>query len=230
MTWSKYESGMRRAFPSGTTFEQTRDGVAIHLQCAEGHEVVEDFNKRMPPDKARKHLTNNGWRFWGTRSRCPEHAKTIRQDKPQETAEVQQPANDTTPTASPNAKTAKRAAFLWLTEVFDENAGRYNDGHSDETVAKEVGLSTAAIIKLREEFGYEIKEPSEIAQWREQANRLEAQIKAVRDGVSQKATDIRADAEVVASKLTRDAEDTTKAILLQINALREKIDQFARRF
>ena len=218
MTWETLATTLERVFPNAKNISRSPAEMTLH--CAEGHDVTVSLANRPNPDMLKRRLANEGWRFWGKRSRCPEHATARKERKEKPEVTQPQPANDTAPAvASVDAKTAKRQAILWLDEAFDEGKGRYKEGHSDLTIANETGLSQEAVAKLREDFGYEIKEPTEIAQWREQVSRLDAQIKALQNGLEEKV-----------AKLRSDAEDTIKAIMLQTNQLREKIEQFAKRF
>lgn len=216
MTWETYEAAFLRAFPKGSRIEQARDGVDIILKCADGHEEVEHFNKRMPPDKAKTHLQNKGWRFWGKKTRCPAHNEKPQNEEKQE-VEVPNEVAAVVAKSSADARAAKRQAFLWLDEVFDEEAGRYKPGHSDQTIATETGLSDQAVAKLREEFGFEIKEPPEFREWQKRINQIETNIKAVKVGMDERINQIR-----------DDGEDTIKALLQQTADLRTKIEQTAK--
>lgn len=219
-----YTTACERAFPKGTKVELVGGGVRFTFQCKHGHEVAESYDMRMPPDKAKKHLTNKGWRFWGKKTCCPEHnAKPAQKPKPKEketevevpsnvvemAAKAAPPAND----ASKSAKSAKRAALQWIEELFDEGKGRYKIGFSDAYVAKETGLSIDAVAKLREDFGFEIKEPVEFAQWRLELEALERNIASVKSGVEEKI-----------EKLRDDGAEMVKALTLQASKLREKIE------
>tara|TARA_Y100001938_G_scaffold150301_1_gene240585 strand:+ start:5537 stop:6202 length:666 start_codon:yes stop_codon:yes gene_type:complete len=213
MTWETYTAAFQRTFPKGSRIEQVRGGVDLVLTCAEGHEEVEHFNKRMPPDKAKVHLQNKGWRFWGKKTRCPTHNEK-QQSEEKQVVEVPSEVAAVVTQSSTDAKAAKRQAFLWLDEVFDEDHGRYKPGHSDETVAKETGLSERAVAELREEFGFEIKEPPEFREWHQRVNQIETNIKAVEVGMNERIEQIRVD-----------GADTIKALLQQTADLRTKVEQ-----
>lgn len=222
MSWETYTTALKRGLPALSEAHPDRNGAHLTLQCKDGHTKTEHVDKRMPAEAVKKLLTNRGWRLWGKKAWCPEH--NTKTEKEEET-EVEVPSNVVEMAAktpapvdgSQRAKVAKREAMLWLGEVFDEAKGRYKDGHSDETVAKETNLSPAAIEKLREEFGFEIREPTEFAQWRLELTALENNIGAVKEGVEEKIEKLRAD-----------AEDTVKALLHQSAQLRQKIEQTIR--
>jgi len=78
--------------------------------------------------------------------------------------------------ASEAARTAKRATMEWLQECFDVDKGRYKEGISDATIAKETGLAETAVAALREEFFGPLKELAEIEFARSELNRLEQRI------------------------------------------------------
>lgn len=200
MTWSRYHTAMQRAFPRKTKFEQTRGGVRIIVPCVEGHTGIEEFDKRMPPDKARKHMTNQGWRFSGTKARCPDHAQS--EEKPMEVpAEVAKiAAEQDRPLASPDAKRARRDALAWLDETFDIDKGRFKSG-SDKTIAEEVGLSEQAVAGLRDEFYGPLKEAPEIIGFRKDVANLEQRVKDMQADASRLATSILADLGKLAERI-----------------------------
>jgi hypothetical protein len=74
---------------------------------------------------------------------------------------------------SGDAKVARRNAMLWLDNTFDIEKGCYKDGMTDAKVGAEVGLAEKAIADLRVEFGYDLKLPPELANWRKELDALE---------------------------------------------------------
>jgi hypothetical protein len=184
MTWSAYQASIQAAFPKGTQVEKAHGGgVEITVPCKEGHSVTQGFKMHMPPDKAKQVFANKGWRFWGTRTTCPDHSK---KDEPMDQGKLKAAANSTTsdialvskaePVASASAREAKRMAILLIEEKFDVGRGAYRDGHSDLKVAREIGLSEEAVATLRDDLFGPIKEPAEITELREKTAEFETKI------------------------------------------------------
>lgn len=74
-------------------------------------------------------------------------------------------ASATEQTPSAKAKAAKRAVMTWLDEAFEitgPDVGRYKQGFSDASIAKETGCSEKAVADLREEFFGKIAKPREL--------------------------------------------------------------------
>lgn len=56
------------------------------------------------------------------------------------------------PAMSPDAKKAHRLVMGALEDFYDEAKKRYRPGHTDQSIADEVGVAPAAVAKVREEF------------------------------------------------------------------------------
>jgi hypothetical protein len=131
----------------------------------------------------KKAMKARGWKFYGGKCTCAKHVEqrtkgeTVTQmsDAMKAAMEKVVPIKEAPPPEpkpSVSAKEAKREALRWLDESFDLVKGKYLDGMTDEKIAKEVGLSHKAIADLRAEFGYDIKTPPEVEQWRKQIDAL----------------------------------------------------------
>lgn len=73
-------------------------------------------------------------------------------------------------------KAARRKANEFLMFNFDVDKGRYEDGWSDERVAKESGMPLAWVVRRRDEEYGPLKEPSEFAELRKEAAALASEI------------------------------------------------------
>lgn len=215
MTKQTWLTEIERLLPSGTVVHDQRGVIEVDVPCKNDHRVTVPLGTRTHPNHLVKIMKNKGWALRASKGTCPDCVEKARAEKAAKAAKKKdEPVKlETKEQATVNAKSAKRLALLMIEDVFDENAGRYKDDHSDKTVAKETGLSESAVAKLREEFGFEIKEPPEFAQWREEIERLERNMKAVTDGIEEKIAKLRAD-----------AEDAVKALAHQHLAVRTKIE------
>lgn len=153
MTWETYTRDFGRVFPRGSTIRPHRgqgdggSGIAIEIPCTGDHTVTETYEKRLPSDKIRSHLSNKGWLFKGNKATCPD---CMAAPKEQEKTTVSENASAPKPgaTTSDTARRAKREAMAWIDEAFDVEKGRYKGDVSDTTIAKETGLSEQAVAAL----------------------------------------------------------------------------------
>lgn len=80
------------------------------------------------------------------------------------------------PVPTDAVKAARRKANELLMFHFEVETGRFEDGWSDDRVAKESGMPLAWVAKRRDEEYGPLREPSEFAELREQAKALASEI------------------------------------------------------
>lgn len=198
MTWETYTRDFERTFPRGSKIRPDRgsnrgsSGIAVDIPCTAGHTVTEIYEKRLPSDKLRSHLSKKNWLFKGNRATCPKHREKDVTEKP---------------ASSDTARRAKREAMAWLDESFDVEKGRYKEGISDTTIAKETSLSEHAVATLREDFFGALKEPAEFAEWRRKIAELQERAEAMQT----------------------EAGKVCAALLAELRQLSEKIDKAIQR-
>lgn len=219
-------------------YTPTRIGQTLHIPCSRGHVVDYPLNTRLPPEQVAKKLMQKGWTV-GSKLTCPKHSKKSKApaSAPQQENEdmsvvapdpiphradpflpsaqaVQTPKQAATMT-SDAARVAKRAVMQWLDEAFDVAKGTYNAGVSDETIAKETGLSAGKVKELREEFYGSLREPSELAACREE-------IAAIKRHAEARIAEIEADAKAAIGALARDCDNAVARIesLAKLNGWR----------
>lgn len=76
------------------------------------------------------------------------------------------------PVPSDAAKRAKRLVYMALEDYYDDARKAYKAGHSDASIAKEIGVAEAFVAKIREEDFGPIAEPAEITALRNQIAKL----------------------------------------------------------
>jgi hypothetical protein len=173
----------------------------ITLECRLCGEVTTQLHQRFPPEKARKVLVGKGWRFHGREATCPKCAKAAIKHKDDKAM-----ANEQPPLTSEAAKVARRIAIRWLDEAFDVAKGRYREGMNDEQIASETGLSAKAIADLRAEFGYDFKEPEEIAEWRHRITEAGRQLDECERGAKAMFAAIKADLHKLSAEIDKVCE------------------------
>lgn len=192
-----YVEALARVLP-GAIYRAEPGRHVIMLPCRRCPRPVEAFTSpnHIPPEQIPQKLRARGWQVGRTAAKhqCPSHVK----EKPMPPASPAAAA----PVPTPDARAARRAAMDWLGESFDLTAGRYSPGVTDATIAREVGMSEAAVAQLREEFFGPLREPSEI--------------EAVRIELGK----IAQDAELLA----RNFNDTSDRLSADIRALNRRLD------
>lgn len=183
----------------------------LHLTCSHGHVVDFKLNGRAPSEFVAKQLIKAGWTI-GNKLSCPEHSQPKKKKPAKRPAKKKQetqpmPSLASTPTPSPepeatdSARQAKRRAMDWLSESFTASTGRYAEGVTDATIAKETGISEAKIKELREEFYGPLKEPAEIAEMR-------GELQALRDRLQDAETQFTS----VVSRLVTDVSEQQRKL------------------
>jgi hypothetical protein len=107
---------------------------------------------------------------------------------------------------SPAARKSLAKATRLLSEYFDEEAGAFRDGWSDDAIAKEVGLSESAVAEWREDSFGPLRVPPEMA-------RLEAEMLKVQKKVQTDLDEVR---ELV-SGISREFGEKIAALRLELD-------------
>ena len=110
-------------------------------------------------------------------------------------------------TVTVDARKAKREVMTWLDQSFSVEKGRYDDGVSDASIAKETGMSEQAVGTLREEFYGPLREPVEVANFRKRI----------------------ADVEQAVTNIETQASDTFAAIKEQVGKLASELAAIVKR-
>jgi hypothetical protein len=182
--------GTRIGLRGAVEFTGTAVAQTLHLPCLRGHTVDFELSPHTSPDVAAKRLLRAGWTI-GKHLTCPEHTRKKRAPEPKIIikeelmpdvlpAAVDLPPPTVTAKAPPSdrARAAQREALNWLTESFNVEKGTYAKDVSDLTIAKETGLATAVVAKLREDFYGPLKAPGEIEEFRNALKNLRDDISA----------------------------------------------------
>jgi len=83
--------------------------------------------------------------------------------------------------ASEAAKRAKRMAYMALIDYYDDAAKRYKPGHSDASIAAEVGCAEVVVAKIREDDFGPLGTPTEITQLIAELGQARAQVARLRE-------------------------------------------------
>lgn len=164
------KSYLSKAAPVEPTIQHGR--VVARLTCSEcgAKDEWTVASKMPPPEILTKHFSNKGWSV-RKRPTCPNC------NAPKEKPVMSNVAPIKTEQAPTEAvKAARRKANEFLMFHFDVENGRYEDGWSDERVAKDSGMPIAWVVKRRDEEYGPLKEPGEFAEIREQAKVLASEI------------------------------------------------------
>jgi hypothetical protein len=158
-----------------------------------------------------------GWKT-GKHVVCAECQKIRKEPKMTETPK---PAAAATPAPPPEpakaepsdaAKRARRLIYMGLEDYYDDTAKRYRAGHSDASIAEEVGVAVSVVAAIREtDFG-PLGVPEEIADLQraifqtqdfinDEVRKLGAEMRRVEERLSRAITDAKERQEGLASKL-----------------------------
>lgn len=203
MTWQTYTRGFERTFPRGSTIRPQGAGVEVSIPCAHGHDRTDHYTAaRLPMDKLKTYLVGRGWTFRGKKSTCPDCNQKKREEAMERVTSIDVPAVAKLPVTT-DARKAKREVMTWLDQSFNVDKGRYDEGVSDASIAKETGMAEQAVATLREEFYGPLREPVEVANFRKRltdvetaVDNIEAQAKdtfsAIREQVAKLASELAA--------------------------------------
>lgn len=130
--------------------------LAVTAICDWGARDERTDRRPLPPIFWVKAFQKAGWAYQHRRPVCPACQKREKQVATKPTIRAALPQfvgqGNATPAPSDAAKEARRLAYTAIEDAYDEKAKAYRPGHSDASIAKEVGLSEAQIGKIREEF------------------------------------------------------------------------------
>ncbi|WP_431860211.1 hypothetical protein [Azospirillum sp.] len=166
--------------------------VATCTQCQSTEE--NRFGADFPPDAVIKRFKNSGWTF-GKRTLCrscstpaakprptvPTHQKdetmtTPHAAKPAPAAKAPPPPAQ--PLAASPVRTPTIAEVVRIVEKLDMvfSDGRYRNGHSDDTIARELNIPRAVVAKVREESPHHgpIQLDPEVVKLREDVDAFQA--------------------------------------------------------
>lgn len=143
------------------------NGITVTCACGATGDV--DFARnRLPPVAIRKKIIQQGWKLTGKKAICPtcqqKEPAPVTDRKPVTIADLPSENVATLPSVNqtPDARKAHRAVMGWLEEAYDEDAKRYRDGFSDQTIADETGASVQYVAKCREDYFGPLSMPSEL--------------------------------------------------------------------
>jgi hypothetical protein len=149
------------------TFAGTTVARLTCKTCGKHEEVSHTL--RPPPEKLLKSFQSKGWLTF-RRVTCPECSK--KKEVPMSSVTpIKSPANDGKE-ASAAAKKVKRLIFQALEDYYDDAAKNYRTGHSDKTIADEVGASEKFVASIRESDFGPLSEPQEIRELRGEVSKL----------------------------------------------------------
>lgn len=111
----------------------------------------------------------------------PKNQNNVVEMKPMKPVSIPplKPTEEPSPKLLADQKRNKRLVILALEDDFDEAARRYRPDKSDDTIAKELGLSPGFIKNVREEFYGQIAEPEEISRFRNEIEALRKMVEAM---------------------------------------------------
>lgn len=135
------------------------NGVTVSCGCGATGDV--DFARnRLPPVAIRKKIIQQGWKLTGKRAICP----TCQQKEPAPMPETKPENVAALPSVNqtPDARKVHRAVMGWPEEAYDEDAKRYQDSFSGQTIADETGASVKYVAKCREDYFGPLAMPNEL--------------------------------------------------------------------
>lgn len=204
-----YSTTLNNYIPGALVRGDQDAAIIISLLCKTCGDEVEAFrsNVFMPPDQVLKMISQRGWHVGnGPRKHvCPSHKKEKKMAANDVAAPLRAVPAAVPLVPSPDAKAARREALQWIAEAYDVATGRYADGTTDASIAKETKLSENAVAELREEFYGPLKMPSDI----------ETAMRELRD-IESKRTAMVADFASLATAL----RERTDAVSARIDALK----------
>lgn len=171
-------NAMYRAAAAPAEILSSQGGVAARIECSCCGSIDHwGLSKLPPPEIIHKHFTQKGW---GLRKRptCPD-CQAKKRIKPVSVSPIKTtPVAANQPEPSDAAKKAKRLIYQALEDYYDDSKKAYRPGHSDETIAKEVGASAAFVKAVREaDFG-PLSAPADI---KDLLDRIEVMTKQVKE-------------------------------------------------
>lgn len=164
-----------------------------------------------------------GWKT-GKHVVCAECQKIRKGPKMTETPK---PAAEAAPAPKPDpaksepsdaAKRARRLIYMALEDYYDDTAKRYRAGHSDASIAEEVGVAVSVVAAIRESDFGPLGVPEEIAD-------LQRAIFQTQDFINDEVRKLLADMKAVEERLNRamtDAKERQEGLASKLEALRQR--------
>lgn len=152
---------------------------AICIQCG----AKDEWRMAKPPETelVKRHYIVRGWSL-KKGCICPSCQSQKKEPKPMATVTKIEPKPTVSLAANSDAaRKNKRLVIVTLEDCYNESKRRYNDGHSDATVAKELDLAPGFVALVREEFYGKMAEPTEITELRGKLAELTAATAATAD-------------------------------------------------
>lgn len=157
--------------PAGVLSDQ--GAMVAHVECAQcGAHDRWRMTSVPEPAVIHRHFTRRGWQI-KRKAICPQcKSKTKKEAKPMvSTAKpIPQPAQ----VPNPELRERRREAHDLIAMSFNIGKGQYEEGYSDQRIAKETSMPEAWVRQRREEEFGPIKQPDEIAELRQQLASLTA--------------------------------------------------------
>lgn len=165
-------------------FDIERDGtmhVAVaRCECSITERIA--LTKAMPPDPILRKFEQRGWTVkHGRLHLCPSCKQAKRKTMNHPAPNGTQKPKAAAPT--PAAAISTRLIFALLEEYFDDQAGRYRNGYSDEKVAAETQAALERVRAIRKEHFGELKAPGELAQLKTDIEALQLMLTELRGRV-----------------------------------------------
>lgn len=137
--------------------------------CKDHHSVV--LTKELPPEVIAGKFGEKRWAVEKSKAICPACIGRLRNQKRSgmNTASPAMTIRDLNPIEH-------RKVMALLEDYFDEKAGRYNAGKSDQTIADEVKCPRAAVHSLRERYFGPLKVDPEVAAVRDEIEKMLAKL------------------------------------------------------
>lgn len=156
----------------------TSGGVVARLSCSQcSCTVTWDTGGKPPPERIPKHFIGRQWKV-AKKPICPDCQKQAQKEKPVSDLKSQPlaviPQLQAVPTNA--ARAARAEAVTAIVTYFNASEGRYEEGWSDDRIAKETGLPVDWVKKRRDEDFGPLKEPGEFVEVRAEAKALASEI------------------------------------------------------
>lgn len=142
------------------------------LQCSCCNETgAASLPLAYPTEAVAKKFRSMGWEIG---KGPPAHSKCLHEAKQEKKVATQK--------IGPDPKIARKIYGI-LDDFFDEKAGAYKMGKTDESIARDLGVSVAIVSAIREEAYGPLKEDPRVAAIRQEIERLRVDIKDADDSI-----------------------------------------------
>lgn len=197
-----------RAFDSDAVVAKARRAgwkTGRHVVCAECQKIRKEPKMTETPKPAAKANAKG------------EPAQPWLRDPPVEPAPAPEP-EPAKAEPSDAAKRARRLIYMALEDYYDDTAKRYRAGHSDASIAEEVGVAVSVVASIRESDFGPLGVPEEIAD-------LQRAIFQTQDFINDEVRKLGAEMRRVEERLTRimtDAKERQEGLASKLEALRQR--------